>query len=95
MSESRWCDCDMPSWLKPFEFVGRFDAFQNVEVASPVDSTQTEVSETKVWTGGFNYYIKGNNAKIQFNYNKVINPSKAYFNKVDNDNFILNFQVAF
>ncbi|HEY3321525.1 MAG TPA: porin [Planctomycetota bacterium] len=97
ISDSRWCD-SAPGWLKPFEFVGRYDTFQNVQVANRVTADHTNVYSTRVATAGVNYYIKGHDAKIQANYNWVRNPDggDAYtFHGVRNDNFIVSFQVAF
>ncbi|MBI3830843.1 MAG: hypothetical protein HY291_15085 [Planctomycetes bacterium] len=64
-----------PGWLKNFEFAFRYEQFQNVQVADLVNfNRRTDVFATDVWTGGINYYIKGDNAKIQINYNVVDNP---------------------
>jgi len=99
MADSRWNTCGMPGWLKPFEFTARFDTFQNVQVADPLNNGNTRLYATDVFTGGINYYIKGHNAKIQMNYNKVNSPQSGVaqytFHQVDQDNFIMNFQVGF
>ena len=96
--DSCWAET-APHWFKGFEFTGRYNEFQNVEVADLVRPDHTDVFRTQVWTGGVNYYIKNHNAKIQFNYNAVINPVSRnpdlIFQDVRNDNFVLNFQVAF
>ncbi len=96
ISESRFADCSC-NWLKNFEFALRYDQFQNVQVADPASPERTNNYITKVYTGGINYYIKGNDAKIQLNYNNVSNPqnSIANFHNVRNDSFVVNFQVAF
>ena len=97
ISDSIFCD-SAPSWIKPFEFAFRFDTFQNVEVADPANPSHTNAYRTDIWTAGVNYYIKGHDAKIQMNYNWVGDPSgpaAARFHNVKNDNFIVNFQVAF
>ena len=101
MADSRWnTECGgMPGWLKPFEFALRFDTFQNVQIANPVNNGQTALYATNVWTGGINYYLKGHNAKIQMNYNVVDYPSPnrtAYqFHQTNSNSLIMNFQVAF
>jgi len=129
LSESIWNDCGMPGWLRPFEFVARYEQFQNIWVSDPAADAaganlftsrdRTNVFNTKIVTTGFNYYIKGHNAKIQFNYNWVneadggaflysrtgtiattASPNSTttafigHIREVRNDNFILNFQVA-
>ena len=48
---------------------------ENILVADLVQpNAHTDVFATDVWTAGINYYIKGNNAKIQLNYNMVDSP---------------------
>jgi len=104
LSDSIWNDCGMPGWLRPFEFVARYEQFQNIWFMDPAYSRRTNVANTKIVTTGFNYYIKGHNAKVQFNYNWVNESDNHAFTtaagvvsqtrEVRNDNFILNFQVA-
>jgi hypothetical protein len=89
-----------PGWLKGFEFAGRYEEFDNVHVVSPTgETTNTHVRTftSRVYTAGINYYIKGNNAKIQANYAVVDDPeSDVYdFSSVRNNYFVVNFQVAF
>jgi len=100
MADSRWsdCDCSCASWLKNFEFVARVDMFQNVWTANAADPGVTDTYRTIVYTGGINCYIKGQDAKIQLNYNSVENPEGSvahHFHDVRNDSFVMNFQVAF
>jgi len=94
-----------PSWLKPFEFAFRYEQLANVwSVNDAAVDPQTEISArtTRVYTAGVNYYIKGHNAKIQVNYNVVLDPYKHDLEQktqdwhgVRNDNLMVNFQVAF
>jgi len=99
-SESRWAECGMPSFLQNMEIAFRYQAFDNVEVADLDNPAQTDNFKTQVWTAGLNYYIKGHNAKIQLNYNRIDDPNvdttdARNFHSVHNDNFVVNFQVAF
>ena len=98
LSDSHWA-ANLPAWCKSFELTARYENFGNVQIANLVRPDYTEVFNTEVWTGGINYYLKGHNAKIQANYNVVVNPEvntpNLIFHKVKNDNFVLNFQVAF
>ena len=52
---------------------------------------------TQVYTTGINYYIKGNNAKLQANYAVVVDPERQQLGLRDakNNQFVLNFQVGF
>ncbi len=52
--------------------------------------------KTQVITAGVNYFIKGHNAKLQFNYNWVLEEENSArdLREVSNDNFVLNFQVG-
>jgi len=108
ISESVWKD-SAPGWLKNFEFALRYEQFENILVADLVASnSRTDTFATDVWTAGINYYIKGNNAKIQINYNIVDNPdadstsllgrtsatAPRHFRGVDNNSLVVNFQVA-
>ncbi len=61
---------------------------------------KTDVFYTRVWTAGLNYYIAGHTAKVQANYNFVTLPAdksspSRVFHDTRNDNFVINFQVAF
>lgn len=89
----------LPTWFKPFEFTFRYEAFQNTQVADLVKPDHTDNFKTQVFTGGINYYIKGHNAKIQLNYNHVVNPDDSNasrnFHDVRNDSLVANFQVGF
>lgn len=90
-----------PGWLKPFEFAARYERFGNVTVGDlSAPEIRTDVFKTDVITAGINYYIKGNNAKIQLNYNWVNEPDNESnqdrsFREVRNDSLVVNFQVGF
>ena len=98
INDSVFCD-SAPGWLKPFEFAMRYESFQNVQVAVG-EARHTQLFRTQVYTGGINYYIKGHNAKIQAMYNVVDDPESDLgpdlpFHQVNNNNFVVSFQVAF
>src|SRR5205085_575864 len=99
LSDSRWVgDCDnIPHWARGFEFLFRYEVYQNVTVANEVDPSHTDAFRTSVFTGGINYYIKGHNAKIQLNYNSLHNPvdhnnANRIFHNTRDNNFVLAFQ---
>ena len=97
LSQSVFAD-SLSGWLKPFEFCARYDTFQNVQVANQVEPGSTDVYKTTVITGGVNYYIKGNNAKIQANVIANRQPEGGdghHFHNVRNSAFVLQFQVYY
>jgi hypothetical protein len=71
LGESKMFCNGAPIYLKGLELVGRYDHFQNIDVANVVTPYRTDRFYTTVYTAGLNYYIKGSNAKIQANYNFV------------------------
>ena len=96
LSSSVFADCSK-KWITPFEFAFRYQQFSNVEIADLNKPNHTDVYNTRVFTAGINYYIHGNNAKIQLNYNSIGNPDGGNhnFHNVQNDSFVVNFQVGF
>lgn len=91
----------LPKLLKPVEFAYRYESYQNVTVGDLVrPEVRTDVFSSTIHTAGINYYLKGHNAKIQANYNWVNEPdennnfARRRFREVRNDNFVVNFQVA-
>jgi hypothetical protein len=110
LSDSIWSD-DLPWWLKPAEFCFRYETYGNIQVPDFSQGMVLErhtVMNTSIYTAGLNYYIKGNNCKIQVNYNWVNEPDGDHNNnlffigsgnlararEVNNDNLVVNFQVA-
>jgi hypothetical protein len=94
---------DVPSWFKPIEFAFRYETFGNIQVADlAMPNERHDVWKSSIFTAGVNYYIKGNNAKIQVNYNWVNEPDQSHdggtpprlIREVRNDNLMVNFQVA-
>jgi hypothetical protein len=105
LGKSVWADDlngNVMKLVKPLEFVFRYQVMQNIMLAD-LDRPErnTDVFTTDVLTAGFNYYIKGHNAKIQFNYN-FVNESDDQADSVNrglrevrNNSAVVNFQVAF
>ena len=90
-----FCSGDHSFW-RNFEVDFRYESAPNVFIAKPGRPNFTNVYSSTVYTSGVNYYIKGDNAKIQLNYNVVQNPDGPAgqpFHNVRNDSLVLNFQV--
>ena len=98
--ESAFSD-NLPCWMRNFELAYRFEAMQNLFYQSLVNpNRQLDVFQTRVHTAGLNYYIKGHYAKIQVDYNFVSSQhghsnGDRQIRDVNNNNLIVNFQVAF
>ncbi|MCZ7646423.1 MAG: OprO/OprP family phosphate-selective porin [Planctomycetota bacterium] len=103
LGESVFAD-DVGGWVKPMEFVFRYDVMENLFYSDLDNPTrELDVFKTQVITAGINYYIKGHNAKIQLNYNWVnedddsdsgAGAGSRQTREVRNDNLVLNFQVG-
>ena len=88
------CACNNAFW-RNLEVDFRYEKAPNVLVAKP-NANFTSVYESTVCTGGINYYIMNDNAKIQVNYNSVRNPdgpSGQPFHDTRNNSLVVNFQV--
>lgn len=108
IADSRWGDgcCNGGTFekvvLHPMEFTFRYETMRNLLLPDiNYSQRRMDVFATNVWTFGINYYIKGHNAKIQANYNWVNEDDKVdradtdrQVREVRNDNFVVNFQVA-
>lgn len=98
LADSIWAD-SVNKWVKPMEFTFRYEVMQNLffqDLAQPAH--HTDVFNTRVFTAGVNYYIVGNNAKLQVTYNWVgeETPDEGFrqLREVRNDNLLVNFQVG-
>jgi len=79
------------------EFAFRYEVYENVSTEDLViPDSHTDQFKTQAYTFGLNYFIKGHDAKIQANYIIVDDPSspKRGIAEVDNNVFVLNFQVG-
>lgn len=108
LSDSRWADALsnggllQKQLLLPMEFAFRYEVMQNLFFNDELNPTrQQDIWKTQVITAGINYYIKGHNAKLQLNYNVVVEDDDddidggfQQFREVKNNNFVVNFQVA-
>jgi len=105
LADSVWGDGmngSVMKFVKPLEFTFRYETMENIWLADDSHADgRTDVFKTQVYTAGFNYYIKGNNAKIQFNYNWVnesdddTNQALRGLREVNNNSAVVNFQVSF
>lgn len=92
---------NLPRGLNAVEFLFRYEVMQNVffhDLVRP--ERRFDAFKTQVYTAGINYYLHGHNAKIQLNYNWVLeddhkDKDDRQLREVRNDNIVLNFQVAF
>ena len=95
------CAQCLPKYVRNFELAFRYEYYQNVQVANQVSPGLTDQFATRTYTAGINYYIHGNKAKIQLNYNHQRNPDNEkvggvpVFHGVRNDSLMLGFQVYF
>ena len=84
--------------LNNLEFALRFETYQNVAAESLTNpDRQTDLLETKVFTSGINYYIKGHDAKVQVNYDIVMDPNNANrgIHSYKNNVLVVAFQLMF
>ena len=99
LSNSVYSD-SIGSWFKPLEFTFRHEEMQNLFYHDLVETDRRlDAFWTRVFTAGINYYIMGNNAKLQINYNWVGEQHDSLGDRqvreVRNNNLILGFQVGF
>ncbi len=92
------CSGFVGKFLHDMEFAFRFEAYDNVAAESITNPDRnTDLFQTKVFTSGINYYIKGHDAKIQLNYDHVEDPQNQNrgIHSFKNDVFVANFQLMF
>ena len=92
------CSSFLGKMLHDTEFAFRFESYQNIAAESiTAPDRSTDLFETRVFTSGINYYIKGHDAKFQINYNHVMDPTNhdRGIHSFKNDVLVLNFQVMF
>ncbi len=86
--------------LHDMEFAVRYETFENIAAEDLVQADRhTDIFRTQAYTAGVNYYLRGNNAKLQANYIWVDEPSDGNaqrgLREIRNNVFAVNFQVAF
>jgi len=90
------CGCGAGNEIwRNFEFAFRYERAPNIMVAKP-NASFTSVYSSTVYTAGVNYYIQGDNAKLQLNYNDVQTPdgpNGQRFHKTHHNSLVLSFQV--
>lgn len=89
----RWCKA-----LNNMELALRYEVYENVATEDLVNPDRhTDLFKTQAYTVGFNYYIKGYDARVQLNYMMVDDPHEPFrgLREVKNDMFIMCFQVLF
>ncbi len=88
----------LPNWTRGLEFDARYQRYSNVWNQGAKDGGEhVNTFATKQATFGVNYYLLGNSAKIQANYDLIRDPkgnSDYRFHPVRNDTFSMNFQVV-
>jgi phosphate-selective porin len=80
------------------EFAFRYEVYQNIAGEDLVQpDRKTDLFKTQAYTVGLNYYIKGNDAKVQLNFIDVDDPedSNRGLREVHNNVIIAAFQVGF
>jgi hypothetical protein len=99
LGESCWEG--LPSSIRNIEFAFRYECMENLffhDLVAP--ERRFNVYKTQVYTAGVNYYVKGDSVKLQLNYNWVneedsVDRDDRQFREVQNNNVVLNLQVAF
>jgi hypothetical protein len=87
-------------WLRPVEFAFRYDVMENAFFHDLVyPERRFDVFKTQVYTAGLNYHI-ASNAKLQLNYNWVIEEDDRdlddrQLREVRNNTLVLSLQVSF
>ncbi|HYG74987.1 MAG TPA: porin [Planctomycetota bacterium] len=96
------CSERFHSALRNLEILFRYEQMQNIffhDLVAP--ERRFDLFKTHVYTAGLNYYIKGHNAKLQLNYNWVVEDDTnvdrddRQLREARNDSVVLNLQVAF
>lgn len=100
LGDGVWAE-DLPSWARKFEVALRYEVMDNL-LYHDLDNLPRELDifKTQIFTAGVNYYFAGHKAKLQLNYNWVVEEDRVdndirQVREVRNDNLILSLQVAF
>jgi hypothetical protein len=104
MSESIFadslCSSGLGRHLAKMEFAFRYESADSVVMEDLVKpDTESDIFRTRACTAGVNYYLKGDNAKLQANYIWVDDPSSSNpgrgLREIRNNVFVINLQVMF
>ena len=87
------------NWYKNLEFDARYEKAPNIFYGNEANPNKINVGYTDVYTAGINYYISGQNAKLQLNYN-VLNQATTggqganHLTRPHDNSLVMNFQVS-
>jgi len=87
------------NWYKNFEFDGRYEKAPNIMYGNEAKTYRVNIGYTDVYTAGINYYIAGQNAKLQLNYN-ILNQQTTggqgatHLHNPKDSSLVMNFQVS-
>ncbi len=100
LGKSRWAD-DLKPEFRKLEVAFRYEVFENL-VFHDLDQVirEQDFFKTQVYTAGLNYYVKGQNVKLQVNYNWVLEEDHVdvglrQVREVRNNSLIVALQVSF
>ena len=86
--------------LEPVEFAARYESFENIVIENAANPDQnSDLYRTRAFTGGVNYYVNAYKHRIQVNYinakERVNADQHPGLRAVNNDMFIMNYQIQF
>jgi hypothetical protein len=100
LGRSRFAGC-APQFLRSTEFAFRYESAQNIFFHDLVlPERRFDLFKTQVYTAGINYYVKGQNVKVQLNYNWVVEEDNVdkddrQLRETRNNSLVLSLQTLF